>query len=647
MKPNQVRRESNRVPLAIDTQQLLIQAQNKGEPINIKEVSSPIHLRPLLTPKAQGLKDKMLKMNPKHMSSIYQKTMSEFIQKVDTDLDKAIQNKIKGKEKEMLENMRIRFQAFKNQINILQKVIASKLYEGEIGKRLQSSEIEKEVLKNMNDEIASSNNKLRDQIKKFKVQIDILESDNKFYLDTIKQHMIQQRSSSQTFAKTSTQVSPFKNEPLNTVITQNKRMFEVNQSQLNKISPFSPNKTSQKIKELETTQADLRMYKSQSNNAGFEVKELNLKFLEFQKSESTKLQDLKFISPLNNLKLKRKEIGTQTEQILALFENQTIRSSQEMKSPKSEVITSHKQRSIASKSPDENPNQSTNNNYFKNLFFQCTKAMVHEIKQKEQALKMRKENCNNLFLTQPSNQEINVIDNNQNDVQNQNITWEQIRNKRFAHQEKLKILEMMFSDEKLIKKLYNLIFLDENKTEETYESTRVVLETPSQINRFVNQSRMTRSRMYSKSSTLFQHDDSIKSMSNKNQELLNSMIKLDSNALYSQSLISQSSVPDLFNLNKPLIKQNSSNRRTIKIQNQEDPKIQSKPQKQNQSILTRNRRDILEMKAIKHKLRKSDSSAFDDNENPRNLKFLQKISHEQAYFKRRDINFQHKNKYNL
>ena len=46
----------------------------------------------------------------------------------------------------------------------------------------------------------------------------------------------------------------------------------------------------------------------------------------------------------------------------------------------------------------------------------------------------------------------------------------------------------MFSDEKLIKKLYSLIFVDDNttKTDDTYESTRIILDTPSKINRFVN-----------------------------------------------------------------------------------------------------------------------------------------------------------------
>ncbi len=62
----------------------------------------------------------------------------------------------------MLDSMQVRLQVFKNQIVFLQKIIASKLYEGEVGRRLQNSEAEKEVLKEMVESIGKDNTKLRE-----------------------------------------------------------------------------------------------------------------------------------------------------------------------------------------------------------------------------------------------------------------------------------------------------------------------------------------------------------------------------------------------------------------------------------------------------------------------------------------------------
>ena len=52
---------------------------------------------------------------------------------------------------------------------MLQHIIASKLYEGEIGNRLKSAETEIDIMKELNGKISDINTKLKEKIKTLKV----------------------------------------------------------------------------------------------------------------------------------------------------------------------------------------------------------------------------------------------------------------------------------------------------------------------------------------------------------------------------------------------------------------------------------------------------------------------------------------------
>lgn len=87
---------------------------------------------------------------------------------------------------------------------MLRQIIAQKLYEGEIGNRLMLAEQEIDIMKDLNGKISDINTKFKEKIKTLKVQIDLLESDNRFYQQLLKD----QKAKDQTKIK-----QPFSLEP--------------------------------------------------------------------------------------------------------------------------------------------------------------------------------------------------------------------------------------------------------------------------------------------------------------------------------------------------------------------------------------------------------------------------------------------------
>eukprot|EP00347_Sterkiella_histriomuscorum_P013358 403365023 len=285
----------------------------------------------------------------------------------------------------------------------------------------------------MNEKINTSNSSLRDKIKKLKVQLDIVESDNRFLQNSLKHYITVSRNSnnhsliknqgSQEGGQSPSYIKAYdyaSNSPKNQNLIIDQLAKDLG-SQSFIISPFSPiqNKLlKQKIDEEQRKELNFRLLAT-------DVLE-NKKYKQYINIENQKI---------SKIQTKSDQI-TQTDPIL----NVDLRA---------KVLSPNRQsRNQLSIQPQKHENQlfqqtvDNDDNYYKNLFMDCSKAVITQLNQNKKL--QRKDSSNSLFITE-SQQELKY----QND---QGYLF------HMTNLEKQKIIECLFSDERLIKALYDLIF---------------------------------------------------------------------------------------------------------------------------------------------------------------------------------------------